>query len=152
MTDASPEESQAGPVPHDIPLAADVVLIVEDSQTQGRIISRMFARMGIESVVTPTLKDAYAHLGQRQWQLLLMDVFLERENTLEHIAELRDLAGSTPIAVMSAGQRNDPVVIRTMLNKARRERADFLLPKPFSFEDVKQIVIEIERKQRASAA
>jgi len=130
----------------------NAVLIIEDSQTQGRIISRMFARMGMEAVVTHTLKDAFEHLRSGTWQLLLMDVFLEQENTLEHLTQLRELARGTPIAVMSAGQRNDPVIIRTMLNKARRERADYLLPKPFSFEDVKQICIDIDRKERSSAA
>jgi DNA-binding NtrC family response regulator len=142
MTDAHlTDEAPYGPV-----------LIVEDSLTQGRIISRMFARMGVETVLTHTLREAREQLQQREWRLLLMDVFLERENTLEHIAELRDLAKSASIAVMSAGQRNDPVVIRTMLNRARRERADYLLPKPFSFEDVKQICFDIEDKANASAA
>jgi DNA-binding NtrC family response regulator len=125
------------------------VLIVEDSATQGRIVSRMFARLGLDATVTQDLNDAYEKLKSQPWSLVLIDVFLDQVNALDHIQDLRDLAKGSPIVVMSAGQKSDPVVIRTMLNKARRERADYLLPKPFSFDDVRQICVDIEDKRNA---
>ncbi|UDF04504.1 response regulator [Asticcacaulis sp. AND118] len=122
------------------------VLIIEDSATQARIIARMFAQQGCLTVVASSLAEARAQLDIRDFYLILADIFLGQDNILDHMAELRERARGTPIGIMSAGQRNDPVIIRTMLNKARREQADYLLPKPFSYVDVKQICTAIDQR------
>jgi DNA-binding NtrC family response regulator len=124
------------------------VLIIEDSATQARIIARMFAQQGCEVVTASSLTEARAQLDVTRFYLILADIFLGEDNVLDHMAELRERAPGTPIGIMSAGQRNDPVMIRTMLNKARREQADYLLPKPFSYVDVKQICTSIDSRDQ----
>jgi len=125
---------------------ARTVLIIEDSATQARIIARMFAQLGCDCVTARNMQEARAQLDIKSFYMVLADVFLGEENILDYMAELRDRANGTPIGIMSAGQRSDPVIIRTMLNKARREQADYLLPKPFSYVDVKQICTAIDAR------
>ena len=129
------------------------VLILEDSRTQAIIISKMFQKAGYESTCVVTAEDALAQLKSRAFDLLVLDVFIESRNTLDDLQAYRDLAGDVPIAIMTAGQIDNPEAGAAALNKARRARVDFLLPKPFYFDDVKQICEDVEAHfSRISAA
>ncbi|MFT3998216.1 MAG: response regulator, partial [Asticcacaulis sp.] len=125
---------------------ARTVLIIEDSATQARIIARMFIQQGCDCVIAANIQEARAQLDIQSFYMILADIFLGQENVLDYMGELRERAQGAPFGIMSAGQRNDPVIIRTMLNKARREQADYLLPKPFSYVDVKQICAAIDNR------
>ena len=120
------------------------VLILEDSRTQAIIISKMFQKAGYESTCVVDATEAQAQLKARPFDLLVLDVFIESRNTLDDLEEYRELAGDVPIAIMTAGQIDNPEAGAAALNKARRARVNFLLPKPFYFDDVKQICEDVE--------
>ena len=120
------------------------VLILEDSRTQAIIISKMFQKAGYESTCVVTAEEAVTQLKSRPFDLLVLDVFIESRNTLDDLQAYRDLAGDVPIAIMTAGQIDNPEAGAAALNKARRARVDFLLPKPFYFDDVKQICEDVD--------
>ncbi|MBW8881923.1 MAG: protein phosphatase CheZ [Asticcacaulis sp.] len=120
------------------------VLILEDSKTQAIIISKMFQRAGLTTVCVTTPDDAMDQLRSQPFGLLVLDVFVESRNTLDDLGGYRELAPDVPIAVMTAGQINNPDAGAEALNKARRARVNFLLPKPFYFDDVKQICEDVE--------
>ena len=120
------------------------VLILEDSKTQAIIISKMFQRAGYTTVCVTTSQDALDQLRTESFSLLILDVFIEKHNTLDDLGMYRELAPIVPIAIMTAGQINNPDAGAEALNKARRARVNFLLPKPFYFDDVKQICEDVE--------
>jgi CheY-like chemotaxis protein len=132
------------------------VLILEDSRTQAIIISKMFQRAGYEAVCVTDMPEALAQLSAQKFDLLVLDVFIESHNTLDDLDIYREHAPDVPIAIMTAGQVNNPDAGATALNKARRARVKFLLPKPFYFDDVKQVCGDVDaywaHTERADAA
>jgi CheY-like chemotaxis protein len=128
------------------------VLILEDSRTQAIIISKMFQKAGYDATCVVSADEAVAQLKSRPFDFLVLDVFIESSNTLDDLQAYRDLAGDAPIAIMTAGQLDNPEAGAAALNKARRARVDFLLPKPFYFDDVKQICEDVEAHWNRAAA
>jgi CheY-like chemotaxis protein len=120
------------------------VLILEDSRTQAIIISKMFQRAGYEAVCVTDMSEALAQLSAQSFDLLVLDVFIESHNTLDDLEAYRELAPLVPIAIMTAGQLDNPDAGASALNKARRARVKFLLPKPFYFDDVKQVCGDVD--------
>jgi len=120
------------------------VLILEDSRTQAIIISRMFQKAGWDSTCVVDAGEAQVQLKSCPFDLLVLDVFIESHNTLDDLQDYRRLATNVPIAIMTAGQMDNPEAGATALNKARRARVNFLLPKPFYFDDVKQICEDVD--------
>ena len=120
-------------------------LVLEDSATQTIIIGKMLQHAGYLPVHASDQAAALAMLKTRGFDLLVLDVFVGGDNTLDHLDTYRALAPKTPIAIMTAGRRDDPLAASSALNKARRARADFLLPKPFHFDDIAQICADADR-------
>ena len=123
---------------------ARTVLILEDSRTQAIIISKMFQRAGYQAICVTEDAGALEQLRSQSFDLLVLDVFVESHNTLDDIEIYRDLAPHVPIAIMTAGQIDNPDAGASALNKARRARVNFLLPKPFYYDDVKQVCEDVE--------
>ncbi|WKL56106.1 response regulator [Asticcacaulis sp. ZE23SCel15] len=121
------------------------ILLLEDSRTQAIIITKMFQKLGYEVIGAASAETAYQALAKERFCLLVLDVFIEGSNSLDELHIFRQLAPSVPIAVMTAGQINNPEASADALNKARRARVDFLLPKPFYFDDLKQVCEDVEQ-------
>lgn len=119
-------------------------LVLEDSRTQGTIICKMFQKAGYDAVWVETPRAAQSALKAGRFDVLVLDVFMDGHNTLDELPSYRELAGGAPIAIMTAGRLNDPESGADALNKARRGRVTFLLPKPFYFDDVKQICEDVD--------
>jgi CheY-like chemotaxis protein len=104
----------------------------------------MFQRAGMEPVGARDKGSALEALATQSFDLLVLDVFIENSNTLDDLSAYRERAGDAPIAVMTAGRIDNPEAGADALNKARRARVDFLLPKPFFFIDVTQVCEDVE--------
>jgi CheY-like chemotaxis protein len=128
------------------------VLILEDSRVQAQVIARMFEKSGFEAVIVFDEPSALEQVRTQSFDLLVLDVFVENANTLDHISEYRDLAPEVPIAIMTAGKLNNPTSGPDALNKARRARIDILLPKPFHFDDIRQICEDLRAGRISSNA
>lgn len=126
----------------------NTVLILEDSKTQALIIAGLFERNGFKADFSHTRHEALHKLSSRRYALVVLDVFIGDENTLDFLDLYRKAAGGAPMAIMTAGRRDMPMAGSQALNKARRSHVDFLLPKPFDFNDVHQICEEAERISR----
>lgn len=123
------------------------VLILEDSRTQAVIIGKLFERVGYHPTYVFDHASAVAQLKGQRWDLLVFDVFVEDGNSLDQLDLYRQLAPKTPMAIMTAGRPDNPLAISQALNKARRDNVDFLLPKPFNFDDIQQICQEVAKRQ-----
>lgn len=120
-------------------LPAMRVLILEDSTTQSRIIAKMFQRLEFDVTAVADQQAFTKLLCDESWDLLVIDVYIDGENSLEHLSEFRALKPDVPIAVMTAGRDARMEGASAALNRARRAEVDFLLPKPFNLADVQQI-------------
>lgn len=125
-----------------------VAAIVEDSPTQAKIISLMVEALGWESLHFENLRDAGQALARRPVQAVLLDVFMGPYNALLQIARFRQLAPNAPIIVMTAGSPQE--AIDETLTKARQAKADFILRKPFTPEQLTDI-FDVSFGARASA-
>ncbi|MFP1132498.1 response regulator [Asticcacaulis sp. W401b] len=126
----------------------NTVLILEDSKTQARIVGALFEKNGFKADFAHTRSEALHKLSSRGYALLVLDVFVGEENTLDYLEIYRRAASDAPIAIMTAGKRDMPLAGSQALNKARRSEVEFLLPKPFDLNDVHQICAEAERIRR----
>jgi CheY-like chemotaxis protein len=104
----------------------------------------MFQRAGYEAICVVDQADALAQLRTQSFGLLVLDVFIEARNTLDDLEVYREMAPQVPVAIMTAGQLDNPDAGATALNKARRARVNFLLPKPFFYDDVKQVCEDVD--------
>jgi CheY-like chemotaxis protein len=120
------------------------VLILEDSTTQSRIIAKMFGKLDFAVTAVADQSAFVKRLCEENWDLLVIDVFIEGENSLEHLNEFRALKPDVPIAVMTAGRDTLMDGASAALNRARRAHVDFLLPKPFDLIDIQQIRRELD--------
>ncbi|MFT4090229.1 MAG: response regulator [Asticcacaulis sp.] len=124
------------------------VLVLEDSKTQARIVESLLIKAGGTPYIVHNRTEAIRLLKEHTFHLIMLDVFIGLENSLDYLEEFRKLAPNTPIAVMTAGQRDRPLTASQALNKARRADVDFLLPKPFDLNDVRQICDDARRIYR----
>ncbi len=105
-------------------------LILEDSQTQAKIIAKMIEAEGWSTVHVDTMRDACDSLTQMSAQALFLDVFVGAHNTLLHVDRFRKLAPNVPIVLMTAGAGHE--AIEETLKNARKTGADYVLRKPFT--------------------
>lgn len=119
------------------------VLIVEDSLTQAQLIGRMFERAGFTPAFATNRAAALGELARQTWSLMVIDVFMADENSLDHLDAYRQAAPNTPLAVMTAIRKGTPLAASHSLNAARRAKVEFILPKPFQFEDIRQVCEEV---------
>jgi len=115
------------------------VLTLEDSTTQSRIIAKMFGKLDFIVTAVAERGAFIKRLCDEDWDLLVIDVFVGDESSLEHLSEFRALKPDVPIAVMTAGKDTKMDGASRALNRARRANVDFLLPKPFDLNDIQQI-------------
>lgn len=124
------------------------VLVLEDSRVQAQLISRMLTGHDWSAVLSFDHKTAFAQLRSSRVDLLLFDVYVDGGNTLMHLPEIRELAPNVPIAIMTAGGAGG-AALNSTLNAARQARADFVVPKPFTPEDLRVILDEALKMRRA---
>jgi len=129
-------------------MSKGTVLVLEDSRVQAQLISRMLTTLDWSAVLSFDHKQTFAQLRSSRVDLMLLDVYVEGGNTLMHLPEIRDLASGAPIAIMTAGGAGG-AALNSTLNAARRAQADFVLPKPFTPEDLRLILDEAYKMRRA---
>ncbi len=124
------------------------VLVLEDSRVQAQLISKMLANLGWSTVLSFDHKTVFQLLKASRVDLMLLDVYVEGGNTLMHLPEIRNLGSNIPVAIMTAGGAGG-TALNSTLNEARRAQADFVLPKPFTPDDLKIILDEAYKMRQA---
>lgn len=118
-------------------------LILEDSQTQARIIAKMIEAEGWSTIHCDSIRDATDSLTQMNVQALFLDVFVGIHNTLLHVERFRKLAPDAPIVLMTAGAGHE--TIEETLKNARKTGADYVLRKPFTEVLLKDVLTSLAR-------
>jgi CheY-like chemotaxis protein len=112
-------------------------LILEDSQTQAQIISRMVEAQGWTPLHFDDLRDATDALRHVKVQAMFLDVFVGMYNSITNIRRFRELAPDTPIIIMTAGASRE--TIEETLSAARKTKVDYVLRKPFTETHIRDI-------------
>ncbi len=129
-------------------MAVGVVLILEDSRTQARIVSNMFKALGWASIVTHDLSDALTQAAIQKPDLILLDAYVGEICTIHHLENFRLVRPGVPISVMTAGRKG--TTIEETLTMARQARADFMIGKPFIPGDLVQLLLAARRSMEGA--
>jgi DNA-binding response OmpR family regulator len=119
------------------------ILIVEDDEAIATGLSLNLKLAGHVATIARDGDEALTAVGQREFDLILLDINLPRKNGLEVLAGLRDADNLVPVIVVSA--RDDEVDKVAAL----RLGADDYVTKPFALAELLARVDAVLRRSQA---
>jgi len=130
-------------------MSTATALILEDSPTQAQIISRMVENHGWSTIHCLSVREALDSLKLISFQAMFLDVFVGQHNSIGHVEQFRKLSPDTPLSLMTAGAGHE--ALEKTLRAARAAQADFVLRKPFTDNDIKQILQSASKEHKIGA-
>ena len=92
----------AKPVVRDAPIGARRVLVCEDEPDIALLLRKILAIEGYVVDIAPDIATAVTLLGEYDYAAVTLDLKLGEENGLDLLQEIRNMAGSIPVVVVSA--------------------------------------------------
>lgn len=121
------------------------VLIIEDSPTQASVISAIVSEMGYQTAIYHSLDKSVGEILElEQPVLVLLDLRLLDESGkpvgdgFQICKELKRNKRDLPVFILSSEPQSEAA------EWARMQGADAFLQKPFSADDLKQLIISFE--------
>ncbi|MEY2688552.1 MAG: hypothetical protein RL375_2750 [Pseudomonadota bacterium] len=111
------------------------VLIVDDNPLNSHLARHMFKRLGWQSEVVSSGADALARLGERSFDLVLLDLRMPGMGGEEVCRRIRHDLGQTALPVIAYTAHGMPEERERMLAGG----FSGLLIKPISLDDVRQV-------------
>lgn len=124
-------------------MSSGTAIILEDSRVQAQIISKMITELGWQCFICHDHESLFALTQTCYADLLLLDIYIEKGNTLYIIPELREMAPNVPIAVMSGG--GGALAMPRTVSDAKKAKVDYMLPKPFTEMDLNKVLVQCAR-------
>ncbi|MDI7774622.1 response regulator [Asticcacaulis sp. EMRT-3] len=124
------------------------VLVLDENRIQAQRISSMLHQHKWTSVLSFDPRMAMRILKSGRFHLLLFDAYAQGSSTLQIVEEIRQEAQDAPLAIMSDGG-NRSAALNSTMNAARVAGADFVIPKPFSPEKLKNLLADTNSYHRA---
>jgi len=114
------------------------VLVVDDSLSARRFLSRLVTDLGMEAVAASDGLDALEKIEQQRPDLLLLDLEMPRMNGLELTAQLRRESATVDLPVIMITSRS------TVKHREEAERVgvDHYLTKPYQEEQLEALILE----------
>lgn len=107
------------------------ILIVDDEFLILYALSKTLVGDDREIITASNGKDALREIGDRCYDLCLLDLHLPDMNGLDIMKKLREVSPATKIIIITGS------VITDVMMKSIQENAHLLLPKPFDVDQVK---------------
>lgn len=121
-------------------------LLIEDSHIQARIITEMLSNCGLNVMTALNLRSGLATLEAQSIDLILTDLILPDAEDGSAAATLKETYPDIPLIAMTAGcPRNGSGML---LKNAKAAGAEFLLPKPFPIDKLKEATDEIAHRKQ----
>ncbi|NIS79879.1 MAG: response regulator [Anaerolineales bacterium] len=119
-------------------MSKPVVLLVDDETAYAKVIKEAITPMGLEVITASNAMEAMYVLQQGNPNLILLDVMMPEVDGLSLLRWLRSHSGPgrIPILIVSAKATPDDQ------EAARRAGADGFLAKPFTMQDLKDLLKE----------
>lgn len=121
-------------------------LLIEDSQTQARLIGQMLVRSGWSYLYAEAIEGIEETFAAEQPDAILLDLILKKGLTYEQFPVLRKQWPSCALIVMSGGGGGSKA--DSLLSIARRLGAEHVLKKPFTEERIAHVLDEAVRLRR----
>jgi len=114
------------------------ILIVDDEEDIREALKEYLEELGYEVTVAENGKTAYEALLARDYDLVLMDMFMPEMNGAEVLLRLKE-AGKRPsyVVLMTGYAGEDTITIEALKQEGIIKR---VLRKPFSFKDLEDII------------
>lgn len=110
------------------------ILVVDDEEGMRIALAEALARAGFDTVCSVDGIDAVTKLKTAKFSMVITDVKMPRMNGLDVLREVKKISPETPVVMITAYGTVDNAV------EAMKEGACDYLLKPFSFENVVEIV------------
>jgi two-component system response regulator HydG len=127
------------------PLTRPLLLVVDDEPSVLKVIERLAAKAGFDVVACGNGSDAMRELARKPADLAMVDLRMPDVNGLDLLKQIRSAVPSCDVILMTAYAAVDSAV------EAIKLGAREYLTKPFDFERVRQVLLEIrlELERRA---
>jgi NtrC-family two-component system response regulator AlgB len=119
------------------------ILVVDDEQNILRTTSIALKTMGHEPYQASSSRQAERVLGEEPIDTIILDMMLGNENGLDYLEKLQSQGSTTPVIVFTAHSSIDSAV-----ESMKRGAYDYI-QKPFIPEELRQILIKLERNLRS---
>jgi DNA-binding NtrC family response regulator len=121
------------------------ILIIDDQPTLTRVTAMALRVLGCRTFTANSSRDAFMLLDAEKIDAVFLDANLGGENGLEVLSTMVEREPQTPVVVFTAQTRDE------IVDEAAHRGALACLSKPFTMDDLRRQIIQIElhrRKQR----
>lgn len=113
------------------------ILVVDDEDKVGRFICMLLKRSGYETFSCRSAAEARTLIVERNWDLVLTDIVMPKENGFELVRWLGEHHPQLPIIIMTAHSTD------AVENQSIKLGVTSILHKPFTIDGLRQIVADI---------
>lgn len=116
------------------------ILIVDDDEQIIRAIKKILTRNNYDTDTAENGQVALDKLAQNNFDLIITDIIMPQKEGIELIRDLRKNYPDLPVIAMSGGGRVEP---ENYLDVAQKLGADCMLKKPFSTEELLNLLRDV---------
>ena len=120
------------------------ILLVDDKPNLARVTTVALSVVGCQSLTAGSIGEALALLDTKKIDAVFLDVNLGGENGLEFLSQLRSEPGRPPVIIFTSHSRSE------IAEEARDRGAFDCLIKPFTLDDLRDIVARLEQHRIAT--
>ena len=114
------------------------ILVVEDDKNIVDIVSRALEKEDCRVTISLSMEEALLGFEQMPYDLVVADIFMAGMGGIEGIQRMRQARPDVKILATSAGYSD--MSSDAALKAAEKIGADAVLPKPFSINDLRELV------------
>ncbi len=116
-------------------------MVVEDDKNIVDIVSRALEKEDCRVTISLSMEEALLGFEQMPYDLVVADIFMAGMGGIEGIQRMRQARPDVKILATSAGYSD--MSSDAALKAAEKIGADAVLPKPFSINDLRELVSEL---------
>lgn len=113
------------------------ILIIDDIKGVRHNIQRNITELGYQFTSADNGEAGLDHFKRDKYDLVITDIVMPKMDGTEVITEIKKISPSTPIIAISGGNIDVPL---DEVIKFAKEQADYVLEKPFSNEQLTEVI------------
>ena len=117
-------------------LTARNILIVDDESVVADVLQRILTKIGYTTMTDDSERSAIALFRKETFDLILLDIVMPGKNGFEIAKEIKRIDPRQKIVMMTGMSLED----EKMKTVAETVKIDNFLPKPFSWEQIRDVV------------
>ncbi|MGB9593159.1 MAG: response regulator, partial [Anaerolineae bacterium] len=110
------------------------ILVVEDEESIRRLLSSILGLEGHEVRTFRTASEGIAAFAERQADLVITDLGLPDQSGWEVARQIKAASAKTPVILITGWG------VSAEVTEARRRGVDYILSKPFEFEELSELI------------